>query len=165
MIPITLDKERQTPSISCPLPSVISLPISVFLASTGYWLKRLRCFYYQKDPLFYICPTRCPCVRVSARACPRRPTLPEIESLELCVVDLLRRGMQVILAQVAYDLPIQDGCPWHRVSSALYNGLLGQRASYAAVCEKKSNLTCTGAFMEALPVVHKGDAPLIRFPV
>lgn len=90
-------------------------------------------------------------MRVSARACPRRPTLPEIESLELCVVELLRRGMQVILAQVAYDLPIQDGCPWHRVSSALYNGLLGQRASYAAVCEKKkkSNLTCTGAFMKA----------------
>lgn len=43
--------------------------------------------------------------------------------------------MQVILAQVACDLPTQDGCSWHRVSSALYNGLLGQRASYAAVCE------------------------------
>lgn len=42
--------------------------------------------------------------------------------------------MQVILAQVACDLPTQDGCSWHRVSSALYNGLLGQRASYAAVC-------------------------------
>lgn len=41
--------------------------------------------------------------------------------------------MQVILAQVACDLPTQDGCSWHRVSSALYNGLLGQRASYAAV--------------------------------
>lgn len=41
--------------------------------------------------------------------------------------------MQVIRAQVACDLPTQDGCPWHRVSSALYNGLLGQRASYAAV--------------------------------
>lgn len=42
--------------------------------------------------------------------------------------------MQVILAQVACDLPTQDGCSRHRVSSALYNGLLGQRASYAAVC-------------------------------
>lgn len=43
--------------------------------------------------------------------------------------------MQVILAQVACDLTTQDGCSWHRVSSAVYNGLLGQRASYAAVCE------------------------------
>lgn len=43
--------------------------------------------------------------------------------------------MQVILAQVACDLPTQDGCSWHRVSSAVYNGLLGQRASYAAVSE------------------------------
>lgn len=29
--------------------------------------------------------------------------------------------------------PIQDGCSRHRVSSAPHNGLLGQRASYAAV--------------------------------
>lgn len=48
--------------------------------------------------------------------------------------------MQVILAQVAYDLPIQDGCSWHRVSSAVYNGLLGQRASYAAICETQPHL-------------------------
>lgn len=52
----------------------------------------------------------------------------------VAMFELLGRGMQVILAQVACDLPTQDGCSRHRVSSALYNGLLGQRASYAAVC-------------------------------
>lgn len=71
MIPVRLDKERQTSSISCPLASVISLPISVFLASTGYWLKRLPCFYYQKISAFLdlsnavpLCA--CVCSRVSS---------------------------------------------------------------------------------------------------
>lgn len=51
-------------------------------------------------------------------------SLPGIKSLG--VLELFRRGLQVILAQ--------DGCSRHRVSSALYNGFLGQRTSYAAIC-------------------------------
>lgn len=37
-------------------------------------------------------------------------------------------------------LPIQDGCSWHRVSSAAYNGLLGQRASHAAARARRPHL-------------------------
>lgn len=68
---------------------------------------------------------------------------------ELCVIQLFRKRKAGY--RLKYDLPIQDGRSWHRVSSAVYNGLPGQRAPSAAFYQRPPHLhrcVCTDASLQ-----------------